>query len=395
MKKIASIFMAVAMLLALAAPAMASSTIVGSTVSGDSVEPTNPYSSAFVGEYQQTIIDIELPNNVALVFNPYRLEYSAAGHTTESGDNLILVDKLADQIFSAPVTIVSKSNIQLDVDMEFTVAAGNGSEMEFAASAADYAAITDPGQNVLLQMVYGLVDSANADPSDSAGSKTITLSEDTTLTDLLSADGAEGQTDLTVTIPAGSSTNAKYFGYKFTGKAQTNTSAAGDDPNPYNTQDTIDVGIVFTFLPKANENIQVQGGTFTYLAFAADGTTAIDAIANAGSDAADITVTVPDGQEGTELPTDKTWTLTNVKVNGVAVTGTISDTLTFGTDAKTLTLKKATVWGARATTGVTAGGKYVKVIPVEFTATSDESTAQVKPINCNVRIVYDPQKAAS
>lgn len=368
MKKLTSIFMAVAMILALAIPVMAEGEQTPPDTSGNLTQ-----NSSFAGEYQATRIKITMPTTLGLVLNPYRLNYS--------GNADVRVAELANQIFSAPVTVKSESNIGLKVDMTVTPTFGSNLTPVATKAAAEAEA---EDKNVYLAMEYGLVTEANGDPSATATKKHLPLDEAKVINELENAD------NWFVTIPAGDTT-PQYFGINFTGAANTDTVA------PYDTDDKIDVAIAFTFIPVANDDIQVQGGTFTYNAFAADGTTAVTDIANVGSDADDIEVEVPVAQQKEAVTTD--WTLSDVKVNGATIASdNIATTLAFDNDGKTLTLKKATVWGAREAdaTKVTVGTKYVKVIPVEFTATSGSGdSAKTANINCNVRVIYDPAKASS
>lgn len=390
MKKFTSIFMAVAMVLALALPALAANptpSIAGSTASGGTVSGGGlSYTSQFAGEYQETVIDISLPNNVSLVLNPYRLEYSAS--STHSGDsNAFLVDKLADQLFSAPLTVESRSNIALKVDMEVKPVINTASDMKLADSentfdeqevkeAPDFA-----DKMLYLTLEYGLVDEANQAPG--ADKKVMELTEDNkekSITEL--QEGEAGNENWFVTIPPAPTGTTKYFGFKFNGKATTNVASPGYDSN-----DTIDASIAFTFIPVANDPDQIQADAF--FKYKVGISTASGGTVNT----ADLVAVLPESAKLT--PQTDHFIVKSLKWNNTGIDDNdAAGYVALNKDGMTLTIKPQKVWEFNEA-AVAVGGKYAVVIPIEFNAHKDNNDATGTPVKCNVRVIFEAVASGS
>lgn len=338
MKKLTSIFLAMVMMFALAIPALAQQ-------NNDTGSTELEHEYEYTGEQETMTIDLKLPGATNIVLNPYKMQHSDTAS--------FYVDKLADQVFSIPSTVRSKSNVALKVGMKIT---GAPEGVTFVANDQAATLSANDAKNVYVAMQYGLTDADGAPPTPATKMNDIVISS--TAKDLTDAE--------MVTMPIGNTT-PQYLSIVFTG-------AANDKPSEaYTPDDKIGVTIAYTFIPVMSEDIQLKyDGVF--------------------DQSNNVTVVIPTANWFyTSDNTHNTVTITSpasiVHHDAVAAQGTEGqegyvpavaefDEISLAADTKTLTITKeyitqhmtayTTANAAAAPTNNTAAKKFVIVVPIEL-----------------------------
>lgn len=231
MKKMTSILLALVMIFALAIPAFA-----------DDPAPDNEKTMQVDGEAVAPTITVTMPTGVVLGLNPYKMKYNGttAFLKNEKGKQ--------DQIISPIAIIENKSDVKLSVNVAVTATATDGISFKQTADAAKTSA-ENVDKTVYLTVKIG-----------EAADKTGTAFKGTAPTAAVLTDdgeafyGNDGANDITadaaadgkmkaIEIEATDGKTANYIGFKFEG------SAAEAPATAWDSNDKIDVSLVFTFNP--------------------------------------------------------------------------------------------------------------------------------------------------
>jgi len=118
-KKLASLFLAIAMVFSLAVPAFAGG---ADPATGDSSTTTpattnpNERTTDFAGETKLYTIDITVSNPTNLIVNPYKIPVTVTGFE----------DTVSDQVITAATFITNKTNVKLKASAKITVTPTDG-----------------------------------------------------------------------------------------------------------------------------------------------------------------------------------------------------------------------------------------------------------------------------
>jgi hypothetical protein len=215
MKKHISLFMAIAMIFALAVPAFAAATPGESTVN-------------VAGGISAPTIEIEAPSEASLVLNPYRMVYN--------GEIKALKDS-QDAILSLPGVYVNKTDV--DLMIEVTATANPSANITLSDTAV---ADTETAKKVELKFAFG-------EMSDKDGASFATNSTNHAAAAIDTSKKVElkktDSTDTRLKMAATDGKTPNYFGFQFSGSATPNPTTAWD------TSDKIDVAVVVKATPIA------------------------------------------------------------------------------------------------------------------------------------------------
>jgi hypothetical protein len=234
-KKLLSLAVAGAMILAMSVPAFAfgggddssgsSSSSSSSSSSGSSTVETVEGGIAYASEIQVPTVDIDVPTTGAVMLNPYRLAFKIGS------------DDHDEAFFSAPVVATNKSDCKVDV----AVSAKASVEGDVVITESNDVATSEPGaKNVHIDLVVNTVTGTDATTVAAQGGKTIAFNAKDTDYGF----GTESDDDATpITLNPGKE-DANYLGFQLTGKINNNVSEV------WASTDKVSVAIVLTFTPK-------------------------------------------------------------------------------------------------------------------------------------------------
>jgi len=231
-KKLLSLAVAGAMILAMSVPAFAfdNNTSNSDTSSGSGSESSEPETVeggiAYASEIQVPTIDIDVPTTGAVMLNPYRLGFKIGS------------DDHDEAFYSAPVVATNKSDCKVDV----AVSAKASVEGDVVITeVGDVQSTSDPGpKNVHIDLVVNTVTGTDATTVAAQGGKTIAFNAKDTDYGF----GTESYDDATpITLNPGNE-DANYLGFQLTGTINNNTEEV------WASTDKVSVAIVLTFTPQ-------------------------------------------------------------------------------------------------------------------------------------------------
>lgn len=288
MKKVLSVVLALAMVLALAVPAFATD----NTSLADIGKAATGASTDMKGETKVPTIDIVVPKNASIIVNPYQISVTPTGGTATQ-----------DTVISPVYYITNKSDIKLDVGMTVTGKAGSG------VSFADAAPTSSETANAVYLKFEAAPTATQAEPTwaSATGVQSVKVTK--------TAQKLEGATG--IKMDAASTSTPNYIAYHVSG------SAATAPTKPWTTAMTAGVTVAFTFKPIANT---VGGGGGGGASVPADVTIAMSKTTEttkAANDTDTLTVTLSGANAGGVTIQSVTWVSSDT--NEVTVTANGSD----------------------------------------------------------------------
>jgi hypothetical protein len=262
LKKILSLTMALAMVLALAVPALATDATTRNIGVGT--------------ETRVGVIDITIPATGTIVLNPYQMKATTDTDSTGS----------YHQIWHVPVSCKNKSTFGLNVNAVITGELGDDSSAQFVATAPKD---TSTSKDVFLYAEFGVSDKATTQPTWATEYNKSNANQ--VLIALAPAAGSPQPTAKTVaTLGAtnGTDAGANYLWLKFDGALSKTPSEA------WSAGDTVSAAVALTLIPTVDTVYKVNVVNTT--SKTADGTVALNYdLAPAGTQ---ITVTCTAGDLG-------------------------------------------------------------------------------------------------
>jgi hypothetical protein len=230
LKKIASLFLAMVMILALAVPAFATVTY----------SDKNAQNVTMKGATATAKIQVSLPSGGALtnsfVLNPYNVKYKLA--VAGASEAEATAAEMAKQVVSPILNITNATNCKMQVDVTVTTTLGGNLKLLTAPYATD-AEKTDTKNNAFL---YVNMTANNAAAADNTTTDINTYNETTSI---VLKSGDVKKTNLLQTNAA-TADNPNYIYIQFGGQmAQAATT-------PWTEKDTATVAFAFTFTPNPN-----------------------------------------------------------------------------------------------------------------------------------------------
>jgi len=235
MKKMTSVLLALVMIFALAIPAFAED---------PAPAPSNQKSVDVGGEAVAPTITVTMPTGVVLGLNPYKMKYAGATAflKNEKGKQ--------DQILSPMAVIENKSDVKLSVNATVTATAST-EDITFVQTANDAAtSASNDAKTVFLtvQIAEAKDKTGSGWKSDTAPTAAVLTADGEAFygndgTSDIAADAADTGKMKAIEIDATDGKVANYIGFKFAG------AAAEAPETPWDSNDKIDVAVVFTFNP--------------------------------------------------------------------------------------------------------------------------------------------------
>lgn len=220
MKKVLSFVLALALVLALAAPAFAGGGSTPNVTAPDATTGAYGANAEITGTTEAPTIKLTIPTTGSVVVNPYKMTV-----TVDSTD-------YTDQVVSAAQFIKNESDVDVAIDVTTTGEVGTGSEAVFAT--------TTVGPTVTTKSVF-LYFEIMASTDDSTAPTWATAYDSKSASMIPVSAKATTKKD-TIKLGAGDTT-ATYAAFHLAGNAATNPA------KPWTATDTVNVKLAFTVRP--------------------------------------------------------------------------------------------------------------------------------------------------
>lgn len=246
MKKVLSVVLALALVLAIAVPTFATPNVDDQTKMASGIENT------MTGGTKVPAIKVTVPTSGAVVLNPYSMgvKIGADGAMSDNGTANIT----GNTVISPTYRITSQSDVEIKVNASVTGEVPSGSEAAFAA------ATTHGAKPTTTKSVYLVMDFVNEAPADAVSKAEpatwgVSQSKDSS-TGVISYTGIDRTKNITISksaqVLADAGILAKTDGTKFSAVAfHVIGDAASAPTNGWKSTDTVNVKTTFTFVATA------------------------------------------------------------------------------------------------------------------------------------------------